>query len=153
MINMTFAEALLTAILECGKDDLKSIEDCEYCYDDILARIKEDRLDLSFNSYVVAIFKLGRAELIDALEDYRNEFLSELDDKWEDCTKYEQEDLAKEEEVIEKLDPLNDVSWFANYMTSTVYLRQYDKYMMFPKLAKIVEGVEDNMGFEFRPCP
>lgn len=143
---MNGREELLCAILGCGFADLKMIDDCRYDLAQIYNDLKESYKDVSLNTVIDEIFRLGVSELEEKVLSQKEDTKSRL----ESVAKGSRlERLLNEQmEEIKCLCPKDDVVWHTNFLDSDIRFCKnesvYRKY--FP--GEISE-IEDDMGFEF----
>lgn len=143
---MNGREELLCAILGCGFADLKMIDDCRYDLAQIYNDLKEFRKDVSLNTVIDEIFRLGVLELEEMVSILKEDTKSRL----ESVVKGSRiERLLNEQmEEIKCLCPKDDVVWHTNFLDSDIRFCKneslYRKY--FP--GEISE-IEDDMGVEF----
>ncbi len=132
---MTGRESLLTAILDCGTDDLSLLDDVQYDWDDIFKRLEDDTHDL--NSVMREVFQVGYEDIQIAVVNHICDLESSgnLDD-----------DEADELTLLRELDASEDFDSYHNYLDTHVWCRNhadtYRKYMM-----EALEEFEENTGF------
>lgn len=143
---MNGKEELLCGILGCGFADLKIIDDCKYDLAQIYNDLKESYKDVSLNTVIDAIFRLGVSELEEKVLSQKEDTEIRLDSAVKG-SKLERM-LYEQMEEISSLCPKDDVVWHTNFLDSDIgFLKNesiYRKY--FP--GEISE-IEDDIGFEF----
>lgn len=112
---MTAAENFLTAILECGADDLSILENVGYSWDDVLERM-DFPTSYGFNDLILSIFELGVRDIKYWIEE-----------------RLEEPDISStERSTLMLLDPEEDIEVYCNYTSSCVSFRNrsrvYHKY-------------------------
>ena len=66
-------DSVLCSIFKCGYEDLRLIENCEYCVDDIIEEVKMQGFELDINTFMLMCFRRGLSEIEDALNMRRAE--------------------------------------------------------------------------------
>ena len=115
---MNGREELLCAILGCGFADLKMIDDCRYDLAQIYNDLKESYKDVSLNTVIDEIFRLGVSELEEKVLSQKEDTKSRL----ESVAKGSRlERLLNEQmEEIKCLCPKDDVVWHTNFLDSDI---------------------------------
>lgn len=132
---MTGRESLLTAILDCGTDDLSLLDDVQYDWADIFKRLEDDTHDL--NSVLREVFQVGYEDIQIAVVNRICELESSgtLDG-----------DEADELVLLRELNAPKDFDSYHNYLDTHVWCRNhadtYKKYM-----TEALEEFEENTGF------
>ena len=103
---MTGAEGLLTAILECGEDDLSMLEEVSYAWEDILEQM--DFPDCyKFNDVIRTIIDLGIIDIKNWIE-----------------SRLQEPDLSDSERAaLHSLNPDTDIEAYCNYLATRVSFR------------------------------
>lgn len=128
---MNLKTRFMCAVLNCGEADLQILEHTLYDVIDIYQHT--DAVD--FNGIVEIIFEMGRAELVECYK----ELVASLS-----LNPKKNETELKE---LSEIDPMADIFWDIDYLSSDIYLDNYDVYKKyFPD--KIID-IEANMGFDF----
>nr|DAJ66234.1 MAG TPA: hypothetical protein [Caudoviricetes sp.] len=139
-------EELLCAILGCGFADLKMIDDCRYDLAQIYSNLKEGYKDVSLNTVIDEIFRLGVLELEEMVSILKEDTKIRLK-RVSKGSKIERL-LNEKMDEIKSLCPKEDVVWHTNFLDSDIGFCKneslYRKY--FP--GEISE-IEDDIGFEF----
>jgi len=137
---MTGTESFLTALLDCGVNDLRILDDVAYDWKEIIDAINETGTPPTLNNLLNAVFVKGLAEIQAAAKD----MICEL----EAITK-ERELEADEEEELAQLRELNaskDFGSFCNCLDTSIYCKNhadiYGKYM-----DEVLDMFEQNTGF------
>lgn len=140
-------EELLCGILDCGFADLRIIDDCRYDLTQIYNDLKESHKDVSLNTVIEEIFRLGVFEL--------EEMVSILKENTEIRLKRvskgsKLERLLNEQmEEINSLCPKEDVVWHTNFLDSDIrFLKNESVYRKY--FPGEISEIEDDMGFEFQ---
>lgn len=139
-------EELLCGILDCGFAGLKIIDDCRYDMTQICNDLKESHTDVSLNTVIEEIFRLGVSELEEKVLSQKEDTKSRL----ESVAKGSRlERLLNEQmEEIKCLCPKDDVVWHTNFLDSDIrFCKNESLYRK--HFAIEISGIEDNMGFEF----
>ena len=143
---MNGREELLCGILGCGFADLKMIDDCKYDLAQIYNDLKESYKDVSLNTVIDGIFRLGVLELEEMVSILKGNTEIRLK-RVSKGSKLERL-LNEQMEEINSLCPKEDVVWHTNFLDSDIgFLKNesiYRKY--FPGEISEIEG---DMGFEF----
>ena len=143
---MNGREELLCAILGCGFADLKMIDDCRYDLAQIYNNLKEGYKDVSLNTVIDEIFRLGVLELEQMVSILKEDTKIRLN-RVSKGSKIKRL-LNEKMDEIKSLCPKEDVVWHTNFLDSDIIFCKneslYRKY--FP--GEISE-IEDDMGFEF----
>ena len=143
---MNGREELLCGILGCGFADLKMIDDCKYDLAQIYNDLKESYKDVSLNTVIDGIFRLGVSEL-------EEKVLSQKEDteiRLASAVKGSKlERLLNEQmEEIKSLCPKDDVVWYTNFLDSDIRFCK-NECLYRKHFAVEISGIESNMGFEF----
>lgn len=143
---MNGREELLCAILGCGFADLRMIDDCKYDLAEIYSDLKESHRDVSLNTVIDAIFRLGVSELEEKVLSQKEDTEIRLDSAVKG-SKLERM-LYEQMEEISSLCPKDDVVWYTNFLDSDIgFCKNESLYRK--HFAIEISGIEDNMGFEF----
>lgn len=111
---MTASESLLTAMLDCGKDDLSLLKYIEYPWEDILEQMDYPESH-SLNAVLDGAFSLGIIDIKDWIA-ARLEKLA-TDDMTPADPEYQQEYKA-----LQMLDPDNDIQYCLNAKCTDVWI-------------------------------
>ena len=155
---MTKQEEILTNLLDCGTDDLKLLEDIEYDLYDILEYLKECG-NFNINSIFREVFKKGAIDLnyafIERKEEIREQIIEEMQTVKEEYPDYDLEKDEDYQELVndldlldnEKLNPIEDLDYYLNYLDTHVYMEYIEFYRKY--MPDIVDTIETNMGWDF----
>lgn len=126
---MTTEQSFLTAILECGINDLSILREVNYVWEDIL-----DQMDFpdchKFNDVIRAIFDLGIIDIKD----------------WIASRLMEPDISVEERSALSSLNPDTDIEAYCNYLASKVSFRSQSKiYHQYCKNA--LEHFHDMTGY------
>jgi hypothetical protein len=144
---MNRREELLCGILDCGFADLRIIDDCRYDLTQICNDLKESHKDVSLNTVIEEIFRLGVLEL--------EEMVSILKEDTEIRLKRVSKGSKLERLLNEKMDeikslcPKEDVVWHTNFLDSDIgFLKNESVYRKY--FPGEISEIEDDTGFEFQ---
>ena len=155
---MTKQEEILTNLLDCGTEDLKLLEDIKYDLYDILEYLKEYG-SVNINSIFREVFDKGAIDLnyafIERKDEIREQILEEMQTAKEEYPDYDLEKDEDYQELVndldlldnEKLNPIEDLDYYLNYLDTHVYMEHIDFYRRY--MSDVVDTIETNMGWEF----
>ena len=155
---MTKQEEILTNLLDCGTDDLKLLEDIKYDLYDISEYLKEYG-SFNINSIFREVFKEGARDLnyefIERKYEIREQILEEMQAAKEEYPDYDLEKDEDYQELVndldlldnEKLNPIEDLDYYLNYLDTHVYMKHIDFYRKY--MPDVVDTIETNMGWDF----
>lgn len=140
---------ILMVLLECGSLDIQILNDVGYDLGDVVEELIADGIKPTLNAITGEIFRRGQCELVEAVEDAideRKDHQADTDDTEEGEAEYEQ--LQKEIDELESLNPEEDMDWFCNCLDTSCWFSNneviYRKY-----IPEAISNIEDNMGFAF----
>ena len=155
---MTKQEEILTNLLDCSTDDLKLLEDIEYDLYDILEYLKEYG-SFNINDIFSEVFKEGARDLnyefIERKYEIREQILEEMQAAKEEYPDYDLEKDEDYQELVndldlldnEKLNPIEDLNYYLNYLDTHVYMEHIEFYRK--HMPDVVDTIETNMGWDF----
>lgn len=159
---MTMQECILTRILNCGSADLCLLENINYDLDNILDDLMENN-DLSLNSIIREVFRMGARDLQEEFEMQKDEIremiLEALNEEKEECVNSGEMTIEEDEEYIELINDLNllenedlnpeeDLDYFLNYLDTHVFMKNIEFYRRW--MEKEVDNIEHKMGWNFK---
>lgn len=140
-------EELLCGILGCGFADLRIIDDCRYDLTQIYNDLKESHKDVSLNTVIEEIFRLGVLELEEMVSILKEDTEIRLK-RVSKGSKLERL-LNEQMEEINSLCPKEDVVWHTNFLDSDIgFLKNESVYRKY--LPGEISEIEDDIGFEFQ---
>lgn len=163
-MELTQNQCILMGILDCGYEDLESLENIHYDLDDIIKDIVYND-NLSFNGLLRVVFFRGIDDLTEKFLQKRDEIKEEIlcrihevfdgyilnqgMDYEELLENEDYQKLLNDYELIndEQFRPDNNNNWYLNFQDSHVYVKNMDFYRHY--LENDVESIEYNMGWSF----
>lgn len=162
-MSFTTQECMMMHLLNCGSSDLSLLEDINYDLDETIDYLVENN-DLSFNSLLREVFRMGVQELDEYVQSNRLGIRGQIEDnlKWhqdvldegrwmdEDDWHYhneEKDECEADLEILDKLAPLKQYETYINYQDTSIcieYLPFYQKYFEYK-----IDDIEDKMGWCF----
>ena len=140
-------EELLCGILDCGFAGLKIIDDCRYDMTQICNDLKESHTDVSLNTVIEEIFRLGVLELEEMVSILKEDTEIRLK-RVSKGSKLERL-LNEQMDEIKSLCPKDDVVWHTNFPDSDIgFLKNASVYRKY--FPGGISEIEDDMGFEFQ---
>lgn len=140
-------EELLCGILDCGFAGLKIIDDCRYDMTQICNDLKESHTDVSLNTVIEEIFRLGVLELEEMVSILKEDTEIRLK-RVSKGSKLERL-LNEQMDEIKSLCPKDDVVWHTNFLDSDIgFLKNESVYRKY--FPGEISEIEDDMGFEFQ---
>lgn len=141
---MTGTDILLRSLLGCGTLELAILEDVQYDLGEIADDLMAECGKITLNMITNEIFQRGVCDLKEKLEDKIKYLQSKKDDFDEKSCEFEE--LQEQIDILESLDPDEDIKWYCNYLDTSIYFCQnlevYREY-----LENEISDVEYDMGF------
>lgn len=139
MVNQN---AVLKAVLECGTDDLRMLDDIWYDLGEIVDSMIDRGIKPTLNAIMGEVFCKGMEELEQLINDRICELEAVENERDLDA------DEESEMEVLRSLTPRRDISWYCNCLdTSIRFCENEEIYREY--LSEEISKVEDSMGFSF----
>lgn len=150
-------EDILMGLLDCGSADLKMLEKCEYDFSDIRDILEEQGMDMSFQNILYACIDKYKSNLYDKIEYRIGEIEEEIkvlenESDWNNGNVSNEfsnkiKDLWEEKELLEKLNPYEDIESFINYLDTHIYITNDNSKVYKEYLMDIIEEEDYNIGF------
>lgn len=141
------ARNLLTALLDCGSDDLRILDSCEYGFHEVIeeARGYKDHPDI--NDLCSAMFTLAKHDINDWLVNRLGEIHVDLMNGDKHTAEYVY--LTFEYKTLSELSPHEDISSYHNFLDTHVYLScNEEKGIAYARYCKeAIDAFEQKTGF------
>lgn len=139
MVNQN---AVLKAVLECGTDDLRMLDDIGYDLGEMVEEMIAEGIKPTLNTILSDVFRRG----VEELEQLINDRICELEAACSERDLDEDEETALE--VLRDLTPRRDISWFCNCQDTRIRFDENEEIYR-EYLSEEISKVEDYMGFSF----
>lgn len=144
MANTEMWKSILCELLDCGYLDLNILDDTDEDFVmEAVENLEGEDLPITLNGITHEMFWKVRADIASAVENRKCELQGyEVDFSLS-------EDEQKELEVLEELDPEEDIEWFCNCLDTSIYfVCSRDKAGIYRKyFGDLIEELETKMGF------
>jgi len=135
---MTTAESLLCSVLGCGVLDFSILDDCKYCWDDVLVEMQDSGMKICLESICYSILRIGMRQMQDAIDERINEI--------EDALIESERNMDVEYKALLSISPYDDLMMYFNYLDTHVWFeRNSDVYREY--MSEAVEAFENDTGF------
>lgn len=142
-MSLDYRTALLSVLLDCGTEDVKLLEGCNMCWEDIKKDCILNRGEITLNNLLQSMFNIALDELKDEINNRIDMLNSYADAQPWDFT----EDMQIELEAIKELDPFIDIETFCDFQDTAVrFIKQEDSYKMY--FSGALDGFKDQTGFK-----
>lgn len=141
MDKISAIKDLLTAILQCGEDDLEDVLDCKYDMNEVIkeCKVRYDFSNFDINDLFYVIFCFG-------VEEMRKDILAEIEHLKEESNIYPlEDDDLKRLNTLTGLNPIEDIDVHTNFSATYIYFN-FNEEIYSEYCSDKLEHLEDMTG-------
>lgn len=128
---------LMRAVLDCGIDDLRLMDDANVNFFEVVDRLREEGIACTMKNIMIEVFEIGKQHIVEGVK-------AAIEDAEADGD----EDRVRR---LRKLHPATEIGWYWNMQDTHFQMSNVDKYKEL--VPELLERLEDITSYPIEEVP